>query len=242
VAMTRLWERSRTSTSTTTSGPCSPSCAATALKLGLVSNGGREIADFVAHHKLEVDCAIASRGPRVGEAARVDLPLGARPARRRGAGGGDGRRLGRGRHRGRSGGSGCAGLPDRPRGPPPGGAARSLGASGGSRVSNPARRARLRCARRAPGRGPRGSKPNSAAASSIVQTGPAQTSSPVEELEPLGERSRGDRLGEPACDRFLVRVELALRQIRPARELAQSLPELRLERAGLSAIARRRVG
>ena len=32
------------------------------LKLGLVSNGGREISDFVAHHGLDVDCAIASRG------------------------------------------------------------------------------------------------------------------------------------------------------------------------------------
>jgi putative hydrolase of the HAD superfamily len=31
------------------------------LKLGLVSNGGREISDFVAHHQLDVDCAIASR-------------------------------------------------------------------------------------------------------------------------------------------------------------------------------------
>ena len=31
------------------------------LRLGLVSNGGREISDFVAHHRLEVDCAIASR-------------------------------------------------------------------------------------------------------------------------------------------------------------------------------------
>ena len=31
------------------------------LKLGLVSNGGREISDFVAHHALDVDCAIASR-------------------------------------------------------------------------------------------------------------------------------------------------------------------------------------
>jgi putative hydrolase of the HAD superfamily len=31
------------------------------LKLGLVSNGGREIAHFVAHHALDVDCAITSR-------------------------------------------------------------------------------------------------------------------------------------------------------------------------------------
>jgi len=29
--------------------------------LGLVSNGGREISDFVVHHRLDVDCAIASR-------------------------------------------------------------------------------------------------------------------------------------------------------------------------------------
>ena len=53
----------------------------------------------------------------------------------------------------------------------------------------------------------------------------------VEELEPLGERARGDRLGEPGRDRLLVRVELALRELRPARDLAQPLPELRLERA-----------
>ena len=31
------------------------------LKLGLVSNGGRDISDFVAHHGLDVDCAVASR-------------------------------------------------------------------------------------------------------------------------------------------------------------------------------------
>jgi putative hydrolase of the HAD superfamily len=31
------------------------------LKLGLVSNSGREIEDFVAHHRLDVDCAVTSR-------------------------------------------------------------------------------------------------------------------------------------------------------------------------------------
>jgi putative hydrolase of the HAD superfamily len=31
------------------------------LKLGLVSNGSRDLEEFVAHHALEVDCAVGSR-------------------------------------------------------------------------------------------------------------------------------------------------------------------------------------
>ena len=85
VAMTRLWERSENFDLYDDVRPVLAELRGHGLKLGLVSNGGREISDFVAHHALEVDCAIASRGARLGEAARVDLPLGARPARRRAA-------------------------------------------------------------------------------------------------------------------------------------------------------------
>ena len=62
VAMTRLWERSENFDLYDDVRPVLADLRGHGLKLGLVSNGGREITDFVAHHKLEVDCAIASRG------------------------------------------------------------------------------------------------------------------------------------------------------------------------------------
>jgi putative hydrolase of the HAD superfamily len=61
VEMTRLWERSENFDLYEDVQPVLGQLRARGLKLGLVSNGGREIADFVAHHCLEVDCAIASR-------------------------------------------------------------------------------------------------------------------------------------------------------------------------------------
>jgi putative hydrolase of the HAD superfamily len=62
IEMTRLWERSENFDLYDDALPVMEQLRRQGLKLGLVSNGGREIADFAAHHALEVDCAIASRG------------------------------------------------------------------------------------------------------------------------------------------------------------------------------------
>jgi HAD superfamily hydrolase (TIGR01549 family) len=62
IAMTRAWERSENFDLYDDVRPVLADLRARGLKLGLVSNGGREISDFVAHHGLDVDCAIASRG------------------------------------------------------------------------------------------------------------------------------------------------------------------------------------
>ena len=89
------------------------------LKLGLVSNTSRDLEAFVIHHRLEVDVAIGSRShgktkpdPTIFRAAldRLDVEPG---------GGGDGRRLDRGRHRGRAR-ARDARDPPRPRGTLPG--------------------------------------------------------------------------------------------------------------------------
>jgi putative hydrolase of the HAD superfamily len=61
IEMTRLWERSENFDLYEDALPTLATLRGLGLKLGLVSNGGREIADFVAHHQLDVDCAIASR-------------------------------------------------------------------------------------------------------------------------------------------------------------------------------------
>src|SRR5690349_5676322 len=61
VEMTRLWEHSDNFDLYDDVLPVLGRLRAAGLKLGLVSNGGREISDFVAHHALDVDCAIASR-------------------------------------------------------------------------------------------------------------------------------------------------------------------------------------
>ena len=61
VEMTRLWERSENFDLYEDALPTLAKLRGLGLKLGLVSNGGREIADFVVHHELDVDCAIASR-------------------------------------------------------------------------------------------------------------------------------------------------------------------------------------
>jgi putative hydrolase of the HAD superfamily len=61
VEMTRAWERSENFGLYDDVLPVLAELRGHGLKLGLVSNGGREISDFVAHHGLDVDCAIASR-------------------------------------------------------------------------------------------------------------------------------------------------------------------------------------
>jgi HAD superfamily hydrolase (TIGR01549 family) len=62
VEMTRAWERSENFDLYDDVLPVLADLRGRGLKIGLVSNGGREIADFVVHHALDVDCAIASRG------------------------------------------------------------------------------------------------------------------------------------------------------------------------------------
>ncbi len=61
VEMTRAWENSENFDLYDDVLPVLAELRGHGLKLGLVSNGGREISDFVAHHGLDVDCAIASR-------------------------------------------------------------------------------------------------------------------------------------------------------------------------------------
>jgi putative hydrolase of the HAD superfamily len=61
IEMTRAWERHENFDLYDDVLPVLGRLRALGLKLGLVSNGGREISDFVTHHRLEVDCAIASR-------------------------------------------------------------------------------------------------------------------------------------------------------------------------------------
>ncbi len=61
VEMTRLWERSENFDLYDDALPVIEELRRHGLKLGLVSNSAREIADFVAHHALDVDCAVTSR-------------------------------------------------------------------------------------------------------------------------------------------------------------------------------------
>jgi putative hydrolase of the HAD superfamily len=61
IEMTRLWERSENFDLYDDTLPVMEQLRGHGLKLGLVSNGGRELHELVAHHELEVDCAIASR-------------------------------------------------------------------------------------------------------------------------------------------------------------------------------------
>ena len=61
VEMTRAWECSENFDLYEDVRPVLAELRGHGLKLGLVSNGGREISDFVAHHALDVDCAVASR-------------------------------------------------------------------------------------------------------------------------------------------------------------------------------------
>ena len=87
------------------------------VKIGFVSNGSRDLEEFVTHHGLDADCAIGSR-LRPHQAAPRDLPPRARVARRRAGGGGDDRRPVRGRHRGGPR-ARDEGVPARPRRPLP---------------------------------------------------------------------------------------------------------------------------
>jgi putative hydrolase of the HAD superfamily len=61
VEMTRLWEHSENFDLYDDALPVMETLRRHGLKLGLVSNSAREIDDFVAHHALDVDCALTSR-------------------------------------------------------------------------------------------------------------------------------------------------------------------------------------
>jgi HAD superfamily hydrolase (TIGR01662 family) len=61
IEMTRLWENSENFDLYDDVLPVIAELRRHGLKIGLVSNSGRELDDFVAHHALDVDCAITSR-------------------------------------------------------------------------------------------------------------------------------------------------------------------------------------
>ena len=61
VEMTKLWERSDSFELYDDVRPVLTELHGHGLEIGLVSNGNRDIADFVVHHALEVDCALTSR-------------------------------------------------------------------------------------------------------------------------------------------------------------------------------------
>src|SRR6266851_1934669 len=59
--MTRMWERAEHFELYDDALPVLGVLREHGLKLGLVSNTGRDLGEFVAHHRLEVDAAIGSR-------------------------------------------------------------------------------------------------------------------------------------------------------------------------------------
>src|ERR671934_1546415 len=61
VEMTRAWEHAEHFELYEDSLPVLGELRAQGLKLGLVSNTGRDLEEFVAHHGLEVDAALGSR-------------------------------------------------------------------------------------------------------------------------------------------------------------------------------------
>ena len=61
VAMTQAWEHAEHFELFEDARPVLEELRAQGVKLGLVSNTGRDLDEFVAHHGLDVDCAVASR-------------------------------------------------------------------------------------------------------------------------------------------------------------------------------------
>ena len=59
--LVRTWESHHNFTLYPDSLPTLEALRAAGLKLGLVSNGSRDLEEFVRHHALEVDCAVGSR-------------------------------------------------------------------------------------------------------------------------------------------------------------------------------------
>ena len=61
VEMTRLWERSENFELYEDVLPVLEELRRHGLRIGLVSNTGRDLVDFVEHHRLDVDAALSSR-------------------------------------------------------------------------------------------------------------------------------------------------------------------------------------
>ena len=135
VEMTRGWEQAANFELFEDTLPVLAELRAHGLKIGLVSNTGRDLVAFVAHHALDVDAALGSAThgktkphPTIFQAALDELGVSADAGR-------DGGRLARGRHRGRPR-AGDACVPRRPRRPLPGGrrpSPRPARAAGGAR-------------------------------------------------------------------------------------------------------------
>ena len=117
VEMTRAWEHAEHFELFEDAPPVLAELRARGLKLGLVSNTGRDLDAFVAHHRLQVDASLGSGAfgrtkphPTIFRAVLERLGGGA-------GGRGDGRRLDRGRRRRRPRSGDRARVPARPRGP-----------------------------------------------------------------------------------------------------------------------------
>jgi putative hydrolase of the HAD superfamily len=82
-AMILLWERSHNFELYDDARPALAELRARGLRIGLVSNTGRDLAQFVVHHELDVDVAVGSRAhgktkpdPTIFEAALRGLETG----------------------------------------------------------------------------------------------------------------------------------------------------------------------
>jgi putative hydrolase of the HAD superfamily len=62
IAMTRAWEHAEHFELYEDAQPVLEELRGHGLKLGLVSNTGRDLEEFVAHHQLDVDAVLGSRG------------------------------------------------------------------------------------------------------------------------------------------------------------------------------------
>jgi FMN phosphatase YigB (HAD superfamily) len=111
VAMTRAWEHAEHFELFEDAPQVLDELRAQGLRLGLVSNTGRDLDEFVAHHRLDVDAALSSKAH--GK-TKPDLPRRARAAGSRAGRGGHGGRLDRRRRRRRARRRDRTGLPTRP--------------------------------------------------------------------------------------------------------------------------------
>ena len=100
VDMVREWERHENFSLYEDALPVLDELRRHALKIGLISNGQRDLEEFATHHTLEVDAVVGSKAHgRVKPHASIFVAA-LRGARRGSRRDGDGRRLVRGRHRG----------------------------------------------------------------------------------------------------------------------------------------------
>ena len=91
VEMTRAWEQAHNFDLFDDALPVLDHLREHGLKLGLVSNTGRDVDEFLAHHSIRRGRRAVVAGAREGEAPPDDLPGRARPARRPCRAGRDGR-------------------------------------------------------------------------------------------------------------------------------------------------------